>query len=416
MPDTPLTPANQNPLYLLATTYGEHETSFEGTLESRNRRIWNGFMAHTCPQEQKDRLATLLEVDPEELRPLSDSEIQHIEERFELANVPFESLPRPEEMHLRSIRLHRLVFEKPVLLAKRVFPFSADFGGSRFSSNFSMNKSILATARFSDAVFERNAYFHEAKIGIIGRIGNATEFKNTKFSGHATFSKAVLKAADFTKSRFDTAARFDDTVFYAGCPKFYEASLPEDTIFPLHASNWGGPHHRIDHFENNEPHTPLQLKIESNSFTALRRRMEELQRPEDAHFFTRMEFRTKEKPKGWYGLLVKLYGWFSDYGYSIGRPLAALAFLVILGCAANTGYFFSSSTSLENPPSSPTWAGFGLSFSNTFRFFGLGKLIDQNLITGLPSVLKFFSGLQTVLGFIFSFLLGLGLRNHFRVG
>ncbi len=213
MPDTPLTPANQNPFYLLATTYGEHETSFDGRFEGKNQRIWNGFMAHTFPQEQRDRLATLLEVDPEELRPLSDNEIQHIEKRFELANIPFESLPSQEEMRLRSIRFHRLAFDKPVLLAKRVFPFSTDFSGSRFSSNFSMEKSILAAAHFSDAVFERNAYFHESKIGIIGGSGKAPEFRNVRFSGYATFSKALLKAADFTKSRFDTAARFDDTVF-----------------------------------------------------------------------------------------------------------------------------------------------------------------------------------------------------------
>ncbi|UWQ34615.1 hypothetical protein K3555_09075 [Leisingera sp. M527] len=417
MLDTGLALAESNPFYLLATTHGEHAAGFDGSFEKKNRRIWNGFMAHTLQQEFRENLAKTLEVDPEEMRPLSDREIQHIEERFKLANIPFEKLPDPDAMHgFSTISFRELVFEKSVLLSNRVFPFVIDFSRSKFSMNFSMQKSILAAAHFSDTHFQRFAYFREAKMGNIGWIGNAVEFRNARFWRQATFSKAQLKNADFTKAKFEEAARFDDTIFYGGCPKFYEATLPEDTVFPLKPENWGFPTPSIDRFGTHEPYTPLQLKIESNSFTALRRRMEELQRPEDAHFFTRLEFRAKGQPKGWYSLLVKLYGWFSNYGYSIGRPLASLLFLVGLGCAAYLGYFVSSSAVLDNSPETPFWTGLGYSFSNTFSFFGLGKLVEQKLVEQLPSVLKFFAGIQTVLGLIFSFLLALGLRNHFRVG
>lgn len=416
MLDTGLASAESNPFYLLATTHGEHAAGFDGGVEKKNRRIWNGFMAHTLQQEFRENLAKALEVDPEEMRPLSDREIQHIEERFKLANIPFGKLPDPDAMHRFSvISFRNLVFEKSVLLSQRVFPFSIHFQGSRFRGNFSMQKSILAAVHFSDTDFERNAYFSEAKIGNISWIGNAVEFKNVRFYRHASFSKAQLKNADFTKAKFEEAARFDDTIFYDGCPKFYESVLPEDTVFHLQPENWGFPTPSIDRFGTYKPYTPLQQKIESNSFTALRRRMEELQRPEDAHFFTRLEFRAKGQPAGWYSLLVRLYGWFSNYGYSIGRPLAALSFLVGLGCASYFGYFISSSTALENPLVTPFWTGLGFSFSNTFSFFGLGKLVDKEMVEQLPTVLKLFAGIQTVFGLTFSFLLGLGLRNHFRV-
>jgi hypothetical protein len=417
MHDTRLTSAERNPFYLLATTYGEHETSFDGSIESKNRRIWNGFMAHTLQPKFRENLAKALEIEPAELLPLNDNEFQHVEERFKLANCSFDELPTPESMDsFSSISLRDLAFDRSVLLSQRVFPFMIDFSRSIFRKNFSMHKSILTSAHFSDTHFQRFAYFSEAKIGNIGCISNAVEFRNAKFSRHSNFSKAQLKNADFTRAKFEESARFDGTVFYNGCPKFYEADLPEDTVFPLQPENWGFPMPSIDRFGTYKPYTPLQLKIESNSFTALRRRMEELQRPEDAHFFTRLEFRAKGQPKGWYSLLIKLYGWLSNYGYSIGRPLAALGFLVALGAAAYFGYFLSSSTALKNPPETPFWTGLGFSFSSTFSFIGLGKLLDDNILVQLPSALRLVAGIQTVFGLSFSFLLGLGLRNHFRVG
>ncbi|WP_084204400.1 pentapeptide repeat-containing protein [Leisingera daeponensis] len=417
MLDTGLTSAERNPFYLLATTYGEHSTGFDGSFEEKNRRIWNGFMAHTLKPEFREKLAKALEKDPAEFLPLTDQELKHVEDRFDMANISFSELPAPETMHgFSSISFRDLVFQKSVLLSNRIFPFVIDFSRSKFCMNFSMQKSILTAAHFSDAHFQRFAYFNEAKMGNIGWVGNAVEFRNARFCRQASFSKAQLKNADFTKAKFEEAVRFDDTIFYGGCPKFYDAALPEDTVFPLQPENWGFPTPSIDRFGTFKPYTPLQLKIESNSFTALRRRMEELQRPEDAHFFTRMEFRAKGEPKGWYGFLVKLYGWFSNYGYSIGRPLAALGFLLGLGSAAYFGYFISSSSSLVSAPDSPFWTGVGYSISNTFSFFGLGKLVDEGVVGQLPPVLKLFAGIQTVFGLIFSFLLGLGLRNHFRVG
>jgi Transposase DDE domain len=64
----------------------------------------------------------------------------------------------------------------------------------------------------------------------------------------------------------------------------------------------------------------------------------------------------------------------------------------------------------------PIEKSFGLSFANTFNVFGFRKdFFDSHYIENLPAALKILAAIQTILGTILLFLVGLGIRNKFRM-
>jgi len=57
-----------------------------------------------------------------------------------------------------------------------------------------------------------------------------------------------------------------------------------------------------------------------------------------------------------------------------------------------------------------------LSLANTFGLLGLRReFFPASVITDLPWILKLVAGIQTIAGGVLFFLLGLGLRNRFRM-
>jgi hypothetical protein len=128
----------------------------------------------------------------------------------------------------------------------------------------------------------------------------------------------------------------------------------------------------------------------------------------------RKELSLRSKLKGWDALLIKLYGLLSGYGHSVSRPFILLLTTIFFGAAVYSGYF---ATPLTTPieTDSPLTTGLGLSLSATFNFLGLGRLFFDEILKELPSALAFIYGLQTLSGFLFSFLLGLGVRSQLRL-
>ncbi len=116
-------------------------------------------------------------------------------------------------------------------------------------------------------------------------------------------------------------------------------------------------------------------------------------------------------------VLFILYRKFADSGISVKRPAAALAGLWGLGAAMFAGYFLAPMGHHvpDYVAASPGWSGIGLSFANVFAFLGLSRAFFAEVLVALPISLKYFAGLQTVLGAVFFFLLALGLRNRFRL-
>ena len=107
------------------------------------------------------------------------------------------------------------------------------------------------------------------------------------------------------------------------------------------------------------------------------------------------------------GLLNAAYGAFSGYGLSIGRPFVSLITLFLLG-----GGVFATTASLHWGPMNLRQAA-EFSFTNLFPF--LPNKAGTDITGHLAIWTKYFGNLQSLLGVILLFLLGLALRNRFRM-
>jgi hypothetical protein len=102
-------------------------------------------------------------------------------------------------------------------------------------------------------------------------------------------------------------------------------------------------------------------------------------------------------------LPIAIYGALSDCGRSYLRPLVALC--VVAATGAGAFWYFDARDYGE---------ALGLSAANTLNVFGFRK--DFNLAICTPLAwLKVFSAIQTILGTSLLFLIGLGIRNKFRM-
>lgn len=62
------------------------------------------------------------------------------------------------------------------------------------------------------------------------------------------------------------------------------------------------------------------------------------------------------------------------------------------------------------------WQAVGLSLANTFGVFGFRReLIGADVLTALPGLLKVLAAAQTIAGIVLLFLLGVAIRNRFRM-
>jgi len=115
--------------------------------------------------------------------------------------------------------------------------------------------------------------------------------------------------------------------------------------------------------------------------------------------------------------MIKAYGWASDYGSSIPKPLIGLGVNLLFGITWLASWVMGDAAKVGFETA---WGAiseaFGWSFSNVFAFFRFGNLFyGAEYYENLPAELQFTAACQTVLGFVFLFLLGLGIRSRFRL-
>ena len=127
--------------------------------------------------------------------------------------------------------------------------------------------------------------------------------------------------------------------------------------------------------------------------------------------------RCKERCTGGPGCTSRCSGEkLSDYGYSVARPAAGLFFIWLLGAACFAGHF--DNPAADVPPEildNRYAAAAGISFGNLFGFLGITRLYFADFLNETRDALQFLAGAQTVAGVVLLFLLGLGLRNRFRL-
>ena len=287
--------------------------------------------------------------------------------------------------------------------ARESFSGDAHFSSARFSSE----------AHFTSATFSREAHFMNATFSGAASFNDATfsgmaRFEKTTFSGYAHFISATFSGpSKFISTKFSKAANFSDVVFDAPCdlgdaefviayPNLSGTLLHSKTNVTAENKYW--PNARIEQSNNDDNYV-------SESCAHLRQNMASQGLTEAAHFFFRREMDHKAKLSRWWERpFYEVYRW-AEYGHGVWQPLVGI-FLLWLSGALSLIYWGSLH-----------WTtALGLAAANIFKFFGFQRVyFEDDVIGKLNPYLQSMTAAQTVIGYFLLFLLGLGLRNRFRL-
>ena len=144
------------------------------------------------------------------------------------------------------------------------------------------------------------------------------------------------------------------------------------------------------------------------AYERLKLEMERLKKHEDEQFFFREELRARRGlTSPWSGawLLNYLYEVLSDYGQSLSRPLLWLFSVFAVGFS-----FFAVAPVFYGARMTVAHAAL-ISFANIFSFLP----ITREVIAGLSGAAKIIGAIQSIVAALLLFLLGMALRNRFRM-
>lgn len=409
-----LQPAAENPWYKLATVFDAQSAEKNSSVHEQNLRVWNGWVCRHLDENARTKLAETAGLAAEELLPLSSNEEQALIRRFGSIEVAPEAGA--------EIDMSELHFNGPVRFMKCVFPNEADFTKATCSNTASFQgAAFLAGAYFQSAFFSHGVDFQRATFSDEADFWNVTfagwtDFQGAAFSGEAFFRSATfsdradfrsvifLGNANFQNGAFKARTLFTDARFSSKSPEFHGRTMHQDTRFTLDPKLW-------------PTATAKNAADEKEAHTRLRQIMTELHKPDDAHFFLRMEMAAKgQLGPGYDRLITRAYGAISDYGWSMMRPLAGLFVVWLLGVLCFASYLSGCCNPAAPVVDFSFWHAAGISTVNTLPFIGMGRyMLGTTFYADLPPALKFLTGFQSVSGIVLLFFFGLGLRNRFRL-
>ncbi len=297
----------------------------------------------------------------------------------------------------RLLDISEAVFGKDADFSESFFKGMASFRGSRFGAN-----TTFAYALFSDVDFEQ-CHFGDW-VDFKGDDFRWISFAQTVFEGRAHFSNRIFRAhTNFSRVRFGQV------------PLFHDCKLHQDTEFDVDADSF--------------PSKPEGTTTAARGYRTLKLAMSTHQATREEQFFFRREMQ-EERAVLWSSgrphlrlrsVLYWLYGALSDYGASVRRP--AMWFLVL--CVAFAGMYAASSQSATlwipgrefDGAQTVHWIAY--SFVNSLPLGGVeeasrdlrGALFGVKPAPWLPVVLV----MHKVLSLLFLFLIGLALRNLFKL-
>jgi len=348
-------------------------------------------------------------------------------------------------------------FKGPVFFRGAVFE-NADFRSARFENevHFSNVRSFL-NADFSLAYFASESHWHQVQFTESANFRNATfqefaNFEGTRFLGASIFEDAIfreaarfrgasfLKQVSFQRTKFSGDADFSGSSFidprtdfsavqFAKVPDFRSV---EFKVTPnLHDSKV-----RYAVIQD-APWWQRALKRAQDAEDAARyRRLKQLAADAKDHeqelkYFA-MELRAKrfwtKSPFG-ADIVNLLYDWVSSFGQSVGRPV-----LVLLSVTAlSTAILYMSATPTIDSPYSEQPAAQGVRVVAAFRvaLSNIALLIGGDKWGSRAAAVKQLWGSestsfgalgdlaalgQSAVSLFLIFLIGLGLRNRFRIG
>ena len=275
---------------------------------------------------------------------------------------------------------------------------AVDFRHADFRWEFSAASLIAAgDVDFSKGRFAKDAHFTQAKFA------QSVSFFQTIFAGRAYFDGVVFAGSlsgtvNFQDCTFKEPTTFYGTKFVKLYPSFAGSILHDKTTFTDLSGNW----------PRDNPADSTQAKA---CCATIRHNLGKQGLPEAEHFFFRREMEFAGQIGGWWSRLpYRLFGWVSDYGYSILLPFLWLCLLIVGGGYALAYGVAGSAAAVTFEQ------GLGLSFANVFNFLAFHKTFaTEDFMAELPTWLKAFSGFQSIAGVVLLFFLGLGLRTRFRM-
>ena len=448
-----LRPANENPWYVLATYYGEQTGDrIDEDLHAKNRGVWNRWMAAALSHENRQKLIDEGRATKAELTSIS------AEERRELwADCRSPDLPAPnpatnidlsDTVFSNTVSFAHFIFPAPTMFARSAFQGLADFQQAAFQGNTYFDHAAFqgyadfrhaafqgyvgfwhtafqGNAYFRHAAFQGNADFEHAAFQKYADFQHAAfqgdaDFQHAAFQGDADFNGPAIRedtakfrqfvgfvnfgeatfsgSADFTNREFLDKTNFNNAKFLTRAPVFADTTLHEGTTW--HDVQWPG-----------TPDDPIAARDMADAYSHLRRRSNAIQDHEAELDFYGRELRAKRAAVGGAtGFLFSLYDWSCGFGASVGLP-----FFWLLGLWAGLAPVYhlilqhAGRTGIDPAPI------YGFSLASLGGFFGMRKEFFADFTENLPAMAQTLSGAQSLLGAVFVFLLGLSLRNRFRI-
>ncbi|MGA2056620.1 MAG: pentapeptide repeat-containing protein [Bradyrhizobium sp.] len=442
-----LKPSNENPWYCLATIHGEQTSDeIDSNLARKNRDFWNRWI-DAAPHDHQLRA----EIEASFAKRTKSFSLPDKAETADFSRTKFD----------RAVDFGGFLFRRPVDFHHSTFSGTANFAGAHFegNSNFSFatfsrqtnfkqaqfNAALVdfnsatfsygaefqyasfvhctfaytkfgevnfghakfAVAFFGSAIFSAAAYFGSTKFE-----GDAAIFRSATFSSSVAFNSAKFSnEADFFDTKFSDKILFTNATF-SGHTKFvnarFENYVPDFRGATIHqATEWHGA---------TWPKPPAEegdAQEQVYAYERLKQEMEQLKKHEDEQVFFRQELRarrglTRLLSGRW--LLNFAYQWSSRYGSSVGRPVLWLLLLFTAGAA-----IFARAPIHCGAPM-PIRLAVKLSFANIFVFLpDKREIMTLDMVACLSDTTRAVSAIQSISGVALLFLLGLAIRNRFRM-
>jgi uncharacterized protein YjbI with pentapeptide repeats len=427
-----------NPWYTLATMHGDQAliglTPSSRELIAKNRSSWNRWIAASLTDEERYLLISF-GIPDEDLKPLDDAEKDDHLAAFNIrSNGNIMMMPSYSDVIdfsgcifndaisfdgyiFRKANFSAAAFHNHSFFSRAIFIGDADFRWAKFTSSASFGKAIFQEradfteahfqlARFSHAVFRGFTLFFRTEF--VGRASfdeskfyNSVIFNVAKFTYGAAFKNAEFHdRIEFINAEFAAKTEFANACFRRLVPDFRGADMHEATEW--HAATWPPP-----------PRDVSDARAQVYAYERLKQEMERLKKHEDEQKFFAKELRARRGltpilSESWF--MNILYEYTSNYGISIVRPVAWLIVTFLGGVL-----FFARAPIIHGSPLSLDRAA-SLSFANIFSFLPYNReIITGQLFNALSPSAKAVEVVQSVSGVVLLFLLGLGLRNRFRM-
>ena len=319
------------------------------------------------------------------------------------------------------------------------FSGSASFSGAKFlNRTFFFRSKFSGDVSFNKSKFSGNVYFDESKFSGNAFFTGATKVEEQhEFGGFVSFAGATFeKEADFKNRVFFNKTTFDQCEFLNFVPNFAEAKLHQattwrDVVWPslptidkteVKDDPYLDEASKIE--EQKEPSRKRIYRVEDqvDAYRNLRLRMKQIENYQQEVFFLGKELDAKRRVHWlnrayfrWFPSLV--YKLFSDYGTSLARPVGGLLCLI---ASFGALVFWLTARGKAEALGVMEWVTMGMQslwFSARYALPLIGPIDewDQAISQSLPSGILVFTVGQTILGVVFLFLIGLALRNRFRI-